>query len=212
VEEPFMRLVRWSALAVVLCSVTLFAAEMKFLSTWKSPDAATTSLVGKKVATLVIAEEDSLRVAGEEALARELEARGIPAIATYRIVPKPELATAERAKPWFERAAVEGVVAVRPISKDKLPEFSPATWTSSDYSSFWNYYGYGWGAYYRPGVDRTDTVVVETLVFTMASNGLVWASVTETTNPKELQPFITDLARAAIKEMQKQGLAKAQKK
>lgn len=208
-----MRLVRWSAFAIVLCSVTLFAADIKFLSTWKSPEAATTSFVGKKVATLVIAEEDGLRVAGEEALARELEARGIPAIATYRIVPKPELASAERAKPWFERAGIQGVVAVRPISKDKVREYSPATWTSSYYSSFWNYYGYGWGAYYSPGIDRTNTVVVvETLVFDMASNGLVWASVTETTNPKELQPFISDLARATIKEMQKQGLAKAQKK
>jgi hypothetical protein len=46
----------------------------------------------------------------------------------------------------------------------------------------------------------------------MASNQLVWASVTETKNPKELQPFISDLARVTIKEMQKQGLAKAQKK
>jgi len=208
-----MRLVRWSTFATVLFSVTLFAADIKFLSTWKSPDAATTSLVGKKVATLVIAEEEGLRVAGEEALARELEARGIPAIATYRIVPKPELATADRAKPWFERAGIQGVIAVRPISKDKVREYSPATWTSSYYSSFWNYYGYGWGAYYSPGIDRTDTVVVvETLVFDMASNGLVWASVTQTTNPKELQPFISDLARATIKEMQKQGLAKAQKK
>ena len=208
-----MRLVRWSTFAAVLFSVTLFAADIKFLSTWKSPEAATTSLMGKKVATLVIAEEDGLRVAGEEALVRELEARGIPAIATYRIVPKPELATAERAKPWFEKAGIQGVVAVRPISKDKVREYSPATWTSSYYSSFWNYYGYGWGAYYSPGIDRTDTVVVvETLVFDMASNGLVWASVTETTNPKELQPFISDLARATIKEMQKQGLAKAQKK
>ena len=203
--------VPWSSLAFVLV-FTLAAADFKFLSTWKSPEAATTSFVGKKVATLVIAQDDDLRVSGEEALARELEARGIPAVATYRIVPKPELASAERAKPWFEKAGVQGVLAVRPISKDKVREYTPATWTTESYSSFWNYYGYGWGAYYSPGVDRVDTVVVvETLVFDMA-NGLVWASVTETKNPKELQPFISDLARATIKEMQKQGLAKAQKK
>ena len=104
-------------------------------------------------------------------------------------------------------------MVVRPISKEKVREYTPATWTESYYSSFWNYYGYGYGVYYSPGVDRIDTVVVvETLVFDMASNGLVWASVTETTNPKELQPFISDLARSTIKEMQKQGLAKAQKK
>ena len=201
-----------SSLAFLAVAFTL-AADIRFLSTWKSPDAATTTFVGKKVATLVISQDDGLRVSGEEALARELGARGINAVASYRIVPKPELASAERAKPWFEKAAVEGVVAIRPISKDKVREYTPATWTESYYSSFWNYYGYGWGVYYSPGVDRVDTVVVvETLMFNMASNGLVWASVTETTNPKELQSFISDLARATIKEMHKQGLAKAQKK
>jgi len=202
-----------SSLAFLVVAFTLAADDIKFLSTWKSPDATTTSFVGKKVATLVITEDDGLRVSGEEALARELEARGISAVATYRIVPKPELASAERAKPWFEKAAVEGVVAVRPISKDKVREYTPAVWTESYYSSFWNYYSYGVGVSFSPGVDRVDTmVVVETLVFNMASNGLVWASVTETKNPKDLQPFISDLARATIKEMQKQGLAKAQKK
>ena len=196
-----------------IATLTLFAADIKFLSTWKSMDATTTSFVGKKVATLVISQDDGLRVSGEEALARELEARGITAIATYRIVPKPELATADKAKPWFERAAVQGVVAVRPVSKDQVRTYTPATWTSSYYSSFWNYYGYGWGAYYSPGVDRVDTVVVvETLVFNVAANSLVWASVTETQNPKELQAFVSDLARATVKEMQKQGVAKAQKK
>ena len=203
----------WSSLAFLVVAFTLAADDIKFLSTWKSPDASTTSFVGKKVATLVIAQDDGLRVSGEEALARELEARGITAVASYRIVPKPELASAERAKPWFEKAAVEGVLAVRPISKDKVREYTPATWTESYYSSFWNYYSYGVGVSFSPGVDRVDTyVVVETLLFNMASNGLVWASVTETKNPKDLQPFISDLARATIKEMQKQGLAKAQKK
>jgi hypothetical protein len=202
-----------SSLAFLFATLTLAAADFKFLSTWKPPEAAATSFVGKKVATLVIADDDGLRVSGEEALARELEARGITAVAAYRIVPKPELASAEKAKPWFDKASVEGVVAVRPISKEKVREYTPATWTQPYYSSFWNYYGYGWGAYYSPGVDRVDTVVVlETLVFDITANRLVWASVTETKNPKELQPFISDLARATLKEMQKQGLAKAQKK
>jgi hypothetical protein len=196
-----------------IATLTFLAADIRFLSTWKSMDATTTSFVGKKVATLVITKDDGLRVSGEEALARELEARGITAIATYRIVPQPELASAERAKPWYDRAAVQGVVAVRPVSKDQVRTYTPATWTSSYYSSFWNYYGYGWGAYYSPGVDRVDTVVVvETLIFDITANSLVWAAATETQNPKNLQAFVSDLARATVKEMQKQGVAKAQKK
>jgi len=204
--------VPWSSLAFLVVALTL-ADEIKFLSTWKSPDAASTSFVGKKVATLVIEEEDALRVSGEEALARELEARGITAVAAYRLLPKPELASADRAKPWFERAGVQGVVAVRPISKEKAREYTPSTWTTSDYSSFWNYYGYGFGTHYSAGVDRVDSIVVlETLVFDLTADNLLWASVTETKDAKELQSFVSDLARATIKEMQKQGLAKAQKK
>ena len=181
-----MRLVRW-ARSPLFCSASRCSPQISsFCPPGNRLRRRPRVRWARKSRPCVIAEEDGLRVAGEEALARELEARGIPAIATYRIVPKPELATADRAKPWFERAGIQGVVAVRPISKDKVREYSPATWTSSYYSSFWNYYGYGWGAYYSPGIDRTDTVVVvETLVFDMASNGLVWASVTETTNPKD---------------------------
>ncbi len=203
----------WSSTAALIAAFSLVAADIKFISTWKSMDAGATTFAGKKVAALVITEDDSLRVSGEESLVRELSARGMNAIATYRIVPKPELTQADKARGWYERSGVEGVVAVRPISKDKVRTYTPATWTSSYYSSFWNYYSYGWGAYYSPGTDRVDTVVVvETLVFNVTSNALVWASVTETSNPKELQSFVADLAKATTKEMQKQGLAKAQKR
>lgn len=199
------------SLASLLVALSLIAADVKFLSTWKSPDAGNVSFAGKKVAALVIANDDSLRVSGEEALARELAPRGLNMVATYRIVPKPELEDAQKARTWYEKAGVEGVIAVRPISQDKVRTYTPGTWTSPYYSSFWSYYSYGWGSYYIPGTDRVDTiVVVETLVFDVRSNTLLWAGVSETKNPRDLQQFVKDLANATAKEMQKQGLARAQ--
>ena len=50
---------------------------------------------------------------------RELTARGLQAVATYRMAPKEELQSAERARGWFEKASVEGVVALRPVSSEK---------------------------------------------------------------------------------------------
>jgi hypothetical protein len=86
-------------------------------------------------------------------------------------------------------------------------------WTTPSYSSFWSYYSYGWSSYYIPGVDRVDTVVVvETLVFSVTSDMLLWAAVTETKNPRDLQRFVLDLVNATAKEMQKHGLAKAQRR
>jgi hypothetical protein len=195
------------AAGTVLSATVLLAEAPKFTSTWKWMDAGTVSFGGKKIAALVITKDDSLRVAGEEALVRELTARGLQMVATYRIVPRPELETAEKAKVWYDKAGVEGVVAMRPTSQEKVRTYTPSMWVSASYGSLWSYYCYGWGAVYVPGSTREDTfVVVETLVFSVPLNQLVWAGVSETKNPKELQQFVKDLVGVAANEMEKQGL------
>ena len=198
-----------ATLAASVAAVALLSAAPKFTSVWKSPDAASVSFAGKKVAALVIAQDDSLRVAGEEALVRELTARGLQSVATYRIAPKEELQSADRAKGWFEKANVDGVVAVRPVSTDKRTTYNPGTWMNPYYSTFWGYYGYGWGSMYIPGSVQQDTVVVvETTIYSVPRNQLLWAAVSETKNPKDLQRFVEDLVKESVKELQKQGLAK----
>jgi hypothetical protein len=203
-----MRRLVCAALFIVLALAVTFAAP-KFTSTWKSPDAAGVSFAGKKVAALVISDDQSLRMSGEEALARELTARGMQGIATYRIAPKEELRDAEHAKPWFERSGVEGVVAMRPVSAEKERTYTPDTWINPYYGSFWGYYGYGWNSVYVPGTVREDTIViVETLIFSIPKDKLLWAALTKTKNPKQLGTFIEDLVTASVKEMRKQGLAR----
>ena len=129
-----------ATLAATVAAVSLLSAAPKFTSAWRSSEAGTVSFAGKKVAALVIAQDESLRISGEESLVRELTARGLPSVATYRIAPKEELQSPERAKGWFEKANVEGVVAMRPVSKDKRTTYNPGTWTNPYYSSFWGYY------------------------------------------------------------------------
>jgi hypothetical protein len=194
----------------VAAAVTLSAA-IRFTSTFKSMDAGAVNFAGKKVAALVISNDDSLRVAGEESLVRELNARGVQAVATYRIAPKEELRRAETARPWFEKAGVEGVVAVRPVSADTQQTYSPGTWTSANYGTLWGYYGYGWSAVYIPGgVQRETKVVVESIIYSVPRNQLLWAAVTETTNPRDLRGFVEELVKRSVEEMQKQGLARRQ--
>jgi hypothetical protein len=199
-----------ATVAVTVVAVTLLSAAPEFTSVWRSPDAGSVSFAGKKVAALVIAQDDSLRVSGEEALVRELTARGLQSVATYRIAPKEELQSADRAKGWFERANVDGVVALRPVSKDKRTTYNPGTWVNPYYSTLWGYYGYGWGSLYIPGSVEQDTiVVVETTIYSVPRNQLLWAAVSETKNPKTLQRFVEELVIASVKELHKQGLARS---
>jgi hypothetical protein len=197
------------ALVVVAASATALSASIKFTSTWKSMDAGTVTFAGKKVAALVISKDDSLRVAGEESLVRELSARGIQGVATYRIAPKEELQSAETAKGWFEKAGIEGVVAVRPVSADTRQTYTSGTWVTSNYSTLWGYYGYGWGSVYVPGSTQKETlVVVETTIYSVPRNELLWAAVTETRNPEDLRQFVNELVKESVKVLQEQGLAR----
>ena len=191
---------------VVAASGSLLLAA-KFKSTWKAPGAAPLGFAGKKVVALVLTDDQNLEISGEEALARELTARGVNGVAAYRLIPREELRDTEKAKGWFSRAAVAGIVALRPISSEKEVTYTPDTWISPYYSTWTSFYGYGWGSMYIPGSTREDTVVtVQILVFNVPDDKLLWAGVSEKTNPKGVQQIVADLVKESIKEMGKVGL------
>ena len=192
----------WFAMVVTAMSVSVSAAPT-FLDVWKSPEVSRLDFKGKTVAALVITDNQSLQMSGEEALARELTARGGTGLPTYRFVPREELKSPEKAKGWFERRGVKGVVALRPVSRDveKTPK---VVFTSGYYQSFWGYYGYGWSNTYVTVASRkTTTIGVETLVYDATHDQLVWAALSETRNPDSLQEFVKELVDAVAKEMKK---------
>jgi hypothetical protein len=191
----------------VAAATTILVAGPKFLAVWKSPEVSRLNFAGKKVAALVITDSQSLQMSGEEALTRELTARGVIGTPTYRFVPREELKSADKARAWFERSKIEGVVALRPVKREKEREYTPVIWSSGYYPEFWGYYGYGWSNVYVISSSReTTTITVETLVYDLARDQLVWAATSETRDPKNLQDFVKDLVNAAVREMKKMKL------
>jgi hypothetical protein len=197
-------LVATAALAAAACAST------SFNSTWKNPAAEPGNFNGKKVAALIISKEEGVRYGAEDALARELTARGAVGIAAYTLIPKELVQDKDKAKEFLQKADVAGVVAMRVVGKDKeITQRSGTYWGGPAYMTFWGsgYYGYGWGGVYSPGYLRTDTIVtVEILVYSLAQDQLIWAGQSETTNPSKVGPFIKELVAKAAAEMKKQGL------
>jgi hypothetical protein len=77
------------------------------------------------------------------------------------------------------------------------------------YRGFWGggYYGYGWGGAWGASTVRTDTIVsIETLVYSMKQNKLVWAGQSQTTNPSRVDGLVKEIVAAAAREMKKEGL------
>jgi len=71
----------------------------------------------------------------------------------------------------------------------------------------YGYWDYGWGATAYPGYLNTDTIVsVETLVYSVRQDKLLWGGVSDTINPYNLDRFIRDISKAAGQEIRKAGL------
>jgi len=190
---------------IVLGGGAVFAGKLK--SSWKAPGLQPTSYAGKKVATLVITDDLNIQMSGEEALARELEARGVLATPTYRLIPREELKSAEKVQAWLTRGTFEAVVVMRVVSAEKEVSYNPVMFSSGYYTTFGGYYGYGYSSVTAVGKPSTDMVVtIEALIFSVADGKLLWASVSEKTNPKGAGPLVKELVKDITSEMKKEGL------
>lgn len=197
-----LRFVRVASCAAVLLSTTA-CATTKLTSTWVAPDAKPLDRQ-KKVVAVMITERESSRLAAEDALVKVMTGRGLDAVASYTILPGQLARDTARARAVLAEQGVDAVVAARMIGKEQQTNYTPGT---SYYGSTWGYWGYGWGAVYSPGYVTTDQIVtVETLVFSVSQNKLVWAGQSETTNPSNIDAFVGELASVVGGELRKSGL------
>lgn len=188
-------------------------ASSGFVSSWQAPDAEPLQVQGSKVAAIVMMSSEPARRAAEDSLAREITARGAVGVPLYSVLPgsRPDDEAAVRAA--MEEAGVAGAVVMRPIGSRTQVSARPVAFADPLYTRFWGgYYGFGWGSPWRGvGVSvadvRTDTIVsVETLVYSLRQNKLVWGGQSSSTNPSNVDRLIEQTAARTAKELARRGL------
>ena len=198
------------AVLAATAAVTLAAcATTSLQSTWKNPAAAPLNLKGKKVVALVVIDEEALRYAAEDEAAREITAHGAIGVPAYRLLPQAQIRDKEQGPGDLReggdrgrrRAAAgrEGEGAQRVF----LGEPGLLLVLGTRVLGRGRRLGRGWG----DGYLRTDVIlVVETLVYSLQQNSLVWASQSQTMNPTQVGSFVRELSKTLGTEMEKQGL------
>jgi len=199
--QTLRRLIGVAALCLSACGSTTF------VSTWKAPDAQRVDPAGKTIAALVIASDPKRRRDAEVYLAHELTIRGANGVAAYTLIGL-DHPTVDYARTRFKEAGVEGVVVMRLISHDQRVIVDPGGFSGSAYTTFGSYYSsYGMEVSYSTGSVQTDTeVTIETLLYSLRQDKLLWAGVSRTSNPEGLQSLVTEVADAVASEVAKQGL------
>lgn len=202
-----------AALTIGLVLMLAACKSTAFESTWKAPDA--TSLrgqgQGQKIVAIVMSQNEGTRRASEDALAREITARGAIGVPLYSITPAGSVSDEAQARAAVEKEGAVGVVVLRPIAQRDKVYTTPVTYAGPGYSNFWGgYWGYGWGAPWGTvtgGEMRTDyIIVIETLVYSTKQNKLMWVGQSRTTNPDNVDALVKEIVSSVVAEMKKQNL------
>jgi hypothetical protein len=207
---------RFTYVFILLATLTLTACdETEFESTWQDPKALSIELPRETSAAFLLSKNKAVRRSFEANLARDLTERGIRTIPGYRLLPDSDITDKKEILARLSNTNIDNAVFMRIVDREQEVTYSPGSvWYPGPYYDPFLWYGgvyrgpafYGYG-YYDPGYYRVDTIVsVETLLYSVPDSHLLWAGLSKTMNPSEVDDFVKDLVSETVKEMHKTGI------
>jgi hypothetical protein len=157
----------------------------------------------EKVMALVILQEKFERRAGEDEMVRQI--KNVEAIAAYTVLPDRGLEDESLVRKAVTESGVDGIIVMRPVYDKNEVSYVPGSYPMA-YNSFYGYYGWAYPLAYSPGYYRSDRLVgVETNIYDVKTEKLVWSGLSQTTNPKDVKKAVAATAKAVRKVMKKYG-------
>ena len=164
------------------------------------------SFEGRKVLALMISPDPGVRQEAEAELVSQMTR--VQGVAAHTIFSEDELRDADHTRRKIIGDAFDNVVTMRLVGSEQVRSWQPGLYPSYYYSP-WGYYGHAWPLAYDPGYLRTDTVVrVETNLYSVSEEKLLWSSLSESFNPKDTRTLVDNVARGVAKEMRRRGFLK----
>ena len=183
------------SLAVLLAS----CGSTNVVTQWHDP--ATTQLHFSKVLALCITKDQSLRRAAEGELCKQISS--VECKPAYFAIPDSMLDKKDEAKALVTRAGFDGAVVVRVVDTREKVTYKPPSYGRT----FWGYYGRAWPVAYDPGYYRTDQILrLETSIYSITQDQLLWVGTTETINPRSLPETVEAVVTAIRNELERDKL------
>ena len=102
---------------------------------------------------------------------------------------------------------IDGAIVLRIVAIDEQEQYVSGRYVTDPSYSFWGYYGYYWPRVYEPGYSVSQQIVtIESKIFSVADGKLLWSGISRTPQPESVKGLVDDLARAAVTQLQNEGL------
>jgi len=204
---------RKAALLLMLVGITLLhAGSTKMISSWFSPEAKGIKL--RKFLAVVVTRSVGTRRAAEDEMVTLLNNRGNDAQASYELLSEIELEDLASSRAKVAASGADGAVLLRLHTFNSSTKDQPTVRNNNspnpsgnridNISSEFTFFA----PHPSPGeLSYTELVVeIETLVYSLKDDKLLWRGVSRTKNPLGARVVVQEITEQAIKTMKKQGL------
>jgi hypothetical protein len=174
---------------------------------WKDPSASVSNTSENKTFVIALVKDETSRRVIEDVLVQRLNNNGD---ASYKSITTDMLKNANENSldQLLKNGKYTHILLMRLADVEKDTYYVEGT-TTAYYGGYGRYYGYGAGYYSSPGYYTTDkNYFVETTVFSIKENKLLWTGTTKTVNPTNMDRTINEIADVVSARMRKDGFLK----
>lgn len=201
-----------AAVRMVACSICLAflaqCAQTRLSEAWV--DSSYTG--GPLESVLVIGLSDNVRRRGlfEEELASRFQSRGVAAVASIGVAPDKEDLEKAAVRKKVQELGIKAVIVTRVLGVDKEKYYVPGEVyvpPHGYYRGFYGYYGRAYGYAYTPGYwAEYEIVRLETNLYDVATEKLIWSAASETVDPQSVETVVQSLSEQIVDDLTKRGL------
>jgi len=179
----------------------------KIEKSWIEPGASVSANPQYKTLVIAMVKDETSRRVIEDELVKRLKS---PGVASYTVLNSEMLKAAsdEDLTKVVNDGKYTHILLMRLADVEKETSYVQGT-TTGYYGGYGRYYGYGAGMYSTPGYYTTDkNYFIETTVYSVTPNKLLWTGTTKTVNPDKVSTAVTQIADVVVQKMKSDGFLK----
>ena len=143
---------------------------------------------------------------GEGSATRHLEAAGLIAEESYRLIPEDEI-TDEKSviESAISQSSADGILTTRLVDISRDQSYVPPSYNYAPIG-FYDYYYPTYRMMFQPGYVVTNTtVILETNVYSAQTKELLWTGNTRSFNPSSADRVVEELSKIVVGELADHG-------
>jgi hypothetical protein len=178
-------------------------ASVELAQSWKDPQFTTGPL--HQVLVFGVSRSDTNRRVFEDQFSQSLKAAGIGAVQSYTLIQESGTIGNDRIKQAVLQTGADGVLVTRVQRVEKRVDVTPGYVGPAYGMGFYGWYGSAWASV-PPTINQYDVLTLETTVWDMKTEKVVWSGTSKAFDPKDVQTLTAELSRVLIAKMRADGV------